>query len=338
MGLACLAVVRHNRDMSDASFPSITIEQARAFCEVARSSTYAAAADRLAPDRAARGQSHVRVIRLIGRFAAALGHRPRELVHTDNRGGVTLTALGLEVLPLARRLVDAADALQVEQRAVRFSTYPSIAGQVVAACPELLDAEVPLLLTDVSEVARRDGGAQLVRDVADGILDIAVAPASLGVAGVEERLLYRWSLCCLPPGRRGSLEEEAATIRPADMQRFAIAAAPSGHRSREALERAFADDDVRLVVAVESSSQELLRDLAAHSSRHVAVVPDDAFGSRLPDAGQPGGTPRIVSRSTPWWGGDYALYWRAADHPASDHAAAMANTIAVAIAVRRGAA
>lgn len=284
--------------------PNPTVEQARAFCEVAKAHSYIAAAERL------NLAGHVPLIRLVSRFTKVVGRGP--LVRADSRGRVTMTAAGLEILPAARRLVEAADALASTRPQVRFSAYPSIAARVATRCSELLVADVPLILTDVSEGSRDDGGRGLVRSVAEGTLDLAIAPTGLGSDELEERFLYAWDLRIVVPADPGHPLCGRRTVRPEEIASFRIAASPPGHKSREALIGAFALERVALRVELESTSQDVLRSVAEAGRTFVAVIPDDAFDD------QPGWPRLVAGRRT--IGGRYALYLRQR-HPVGGEAA-----------------
>lgn len=272
-----------------------TLEQAQAFCAAADHHTYRKAAQALGV------RNHVSVIRLVGRFGDALP--TGALVTANSRGEVTLTAAGAAVLPFARRFLDAARGMANVKPGVRFSAYPSIAGQVVSSCSELLDASPPLLLTNVSETARQDGGRQMVLDVAAEVLDVAVAPTGTDAKGVSSRPLYEWTLRVMLPDSADHLGGRA-WVTPPDLRGIALAAAPAGHLSRRLLEGVFAQAGESLEVAVESNSQEVLRDLVSKGRRHAAVLPDDAFGPSEAFG------PAITTVAGDRWGGSYSTYVR----------------------------
>jgi DNA-binding transcriptional LysR family regulator len=280
--------------------PGPTIDQARAFCAVAETRSYKGAAAKLP-------HSALSVMRLTERFAVAVGRG--DLFASAGRGEVALTAAGRELLPATRRFVTAADALLRKRAEIRFSAYPSIVQQVMAERSDLLDAEVPLILVDVSEESRGDGGKGLVSAVGSGRLDLAVAPSrllakdDLRTAGLRELPLYRWQLRIVLPD--GHPLRTRPKVAPADLTGLQISAAPRGHRSRELLERAFDDAGVRLEVALESDSQEMLDSVARNSNRHAAVIPDDAFGA--PDKGM---GPYLTAGGRRGTGGEYSLYLR----------------------------
>jgi hypothetical protein len=246
-------------------------------------------------------EQHVALIRLVDRLAVGL-NRDR-LVHADPRGNARLTSSGLDLLPSARGFLAAAEALSETRIIVRLSTYPSIASQLVARSPELFDGTSPVELHEVGEDARQGRGRGLVRDVEAGTLDLAIAPAGLSTAAVEEQPLYRWSLRALLPSSR--CRASRGTITPDQLNDFRIAAAPTGHTSRDLLDAVYASENLDLIVSLESSSQELLRALVASSATYAAVIPDDAYGTPDPRLG-----PRLVTRLQKEWGGRYSLYVR----------------------------
>lgn len=276
-----------------------TIEQAKAFCEVAETRSYAEAARRL-------GHSRAGLIRLVDRFAKSVGRT--ELFGPSRRGQVQLTAAGGELLDPARRFVAAAEGLVGGPQQIRFSAYPIIVQQVMAEAPDLLEAEVPLLLDDVSEERRGDGGEGLVRAVVNGRLDLVAAPSrlladdELESRKLEELHLYDWKLRVVLP--RGYSGRSKKRISPAELAELEISAAPPGHRSRHLLEFAFESAGVPLWVDLESSSQHTLRSIA-NSRRHAAVIPDDAFGSPDEDLG-----PCLTDGRGQPVGDSYSLYLR----------------------------
>ena len=277
-----------------------TIDQAKAFCEVADNRSYVRAGERLE-------QTRMSVIRLVGRFAESVERG--ELFTPSRRGEVDLTAAGRELLPAARRFVAAADALTDNRAEIRFSAYPSIVQQVMTRCPDLLEAEVPMLLVDVSEESRGDGGRGLVSAVSSGRLDLVAAPSrllshkELEIEGLQELFLYSWQLRVVVPEGHGFEAKDA--LAPAQLAGLQIGAAPAGHRSRALLEAAFAAAGTGLEVALESDSPEMLHSVARHSNLHVAIIPDDSFG-----ASDEGLGPSLTDGSRRCMGGDYSLYLR----------------------------
>lgn len=279
-----------------------TVDQARAFCAVAAASSYKEAAERMQLGE------YVSLIRLVGRFTRALEQGP--LVEHEAKGRIRLTPAGRRALSVAQRFVEAADDLKKLEPEIRFSAYPTIAGRLAARCPQLLEQQVPLVLKNISEANRQDGGWKLVHDVASGRLDMAIAPAHLREERVIERVLYSWRLRVIFPRRRAGDAtrrlREQDEVTPADIAAYRIAAAPLGHKSRELLEDAFAMANVDLRVALESPNQELLRAVARGGRQHVAVIPDDAFDSvdvkKAPVLHVEGWDEPL--------GGEYALYTR----------------------------
>lgn len=280
-----------------------TVDQARAFCAVAEASSYKQAADNLGLDE------HVTLVRLVSRFTKALGHG--RLLDAESGGRVRLTPIGSSVLASAKRFIESADELRELRPEIRFSAYPTIAGRMARDCPQLLEQEVPLVLKNISEANRRDGGWRMVHDVASGRLDMAIAPAGLQEEErVMERLLYSWRLRVILP--RDPEAEKARKLRgkksvtPADIAPLRIAVAPIGHKSRELLIAAFDRAGVGLKVSLESPNQELLRAVAEGGSQHVAVIPDDAFPEQ-----EVREAPYLhVKGSKQHFGGEYALYMR----------------------------
>lgn len=323
-------------DRRPTRLPGPTVEQAKAFCAVANASSYAEAAERL------NLKGHVTLVRLVSRFTRTLGLG--RLIEQEAKGRVRLTATGRRVLPAAQGFIESARELTELRPEIRFSAYPTIAGRLAKRCPALLEHDVPLVLKNISEANRQDGGWRLVHDVAAGRLDMAIAPAHLREEHLVERFLYAWRLRVVfpedgegrdmahPPRDPMQVSPKMQRLRqkkwvtPADIADFRIAVAPDGHRSRELLREAFAMADVDLKVALESPNQELLRAVALGGTQYVAVIPDDAF-----DLEDVRNAPYLhVKHEKKPFGGEYALYMRkregAGEEPlVSEHDAAIAE-------------
>lgn len=295
--------------------PHPTFEQVRAFCAVANASSYKEAAEHLELEE------HVTVIRLVSRFTKTLGQG--QLIVQEPKGRIRLTATGSRVLPAAKGFLESARELAELRPEIRFSAYPTIAGKMAQRCPELLEQEVPLVLKNISEANRQDGGWKLVHDVASGRLDMAIAPAQLQEEHLTseqltERPLYSWRLRVIFPGehadRATAKLRDKKRVTPADIANYRIAVAPSGHKSRELLREAFDMAGIPLKIALESPNQELLRAVASGGAKHVAVIPDDAFEAQDVTA-----APELrVKGSERRFGGKYALYMRTEDAPGED--------------------
>jgi DNA-binding transcriptional LysR family regulator len=270
-----------------------TVEQVQALVEVAKKGSYEAAAVELQLDRTA-------LVRRVDRLAKTLNRGPLVLP-----GGRGLTRVGETVLFPARRFVAAVESLHSLRDEVRFSTYPTIAGRVIERCPGLLEVEqtTPLVLHDISEASRHDGGLSLVRAVANGDLDLTIAPSAMNRPELREDFLYSWTLqIVLPPGH--TLRREAM-LRPDQLEGLALVAAPATHRSRHLLEEAFQADEVPLKIDVESPNQHLLRQIALSSKYHAAALPSDAFWPLFDD-----GARNLVTATGDTKGGRYAIYTR----------------------------
>lgn len=299
-----------------------TLDQARAFCAVAEALSYREAAKNLGKG------DHVKLVRLISRFTKTLGYG--RLIEPEAKGRIRLTARGRSVLPAAKAFVEAALELTELRPEIRFSAYPTIAARMAQECPQLLEQKVPLVLKNVSEANRQDGGWKLVHDIVAGRLDMAIAPAGLEEDSLTERPLYSWRLRVIFPG--GAEDEETKKLRqrtyvtPAQIARFRIAVAPAGHKSRELLREAFDIANVTLKIALESPNQDLLRAVALGGTQHAAVIPDDAF-FEVPNVKT--APYLLVKGSKKRFGGDYALYMRKNEglrgELASNHEAAIAN-------------
>jgi DNA-binding transcriptional LysR family regulator len=285
-----------------------TVEQARAFCECAKHGNYGLAAEAMGHD------DRVAIIRLVSRFADALGQG--KLVRADSRGNVSVTPEGEAALPIARRFVNAADALVVRSRPIRFSAYPGVTIQVLRSYPQLLSHRPPVALTGISEQSRRDGGRALVSGLIANELDLVVAPEGLTGEEIVGDLLYGWSLRVLSAGtdERTELLRECEFVTPDDLLGFSVGAAPVGHRSRLMLDSLCAKHGVALDFALESASQELLREFVKVNPSHVAVLPDDAFGELNPELG-----PLLTTSDGEPWGSAYFLYRRAPSAVRDEH-------------------
>lgn len=278
-----------------------TISQTEAFCAVADTDSYSVAASKIA------GATPMSLYRRVQRFEKAVGHGM--LIAGSPKSSTTLTVAGREILPWAKRVMSSARALTEVRPSVLFSAYPSIVQQLVDKRPDLLDDDVPLVLTNVTESWRREGGRGLLLAVAHGELDLAVAPsaglhgASSPTSMLDEQILYEWSLRVITPAKHRLAALERAL--PGDIADLRICAAPRGHRSRELLDSALRSADLNAEIALESTSQEMLVSVAKRSARYVAVIPDDAFGSPDTSLG-----PHLVDAFGRRMGGSYSLYSR----------------------------
>jgi DNA-binding transcriptional LysR family regulator len=274
-----------------------TIRQARYLIAVADAGTYKKAAALVADGANSRG-----AMRLVKRFGDTIGS-PEPLVSADRRGNVRLTETGRDVLPLARRVVDAADALRDAGVTPLFSSYPVIAARLIAARPELLE-DGQLALKDVHDSNRAQGGIEIVRRVAEGNLDIAVAPSRLAnrFPDLTERPLYSWGLRIALP--RDHALADVDQVSPHDLTDLRFVATPPFHRSRQLLESAFTLERLIPEILMESRDQTLLLEIAQNSQSLAAAIPDDVS--------RPDGKidPLLVSRGQAV-SGAYSVYYRA---------------------------
>lgn len=273
-----------------------TVEQVRAFVELVDTGSFERAADTLG------FTSDQPVVRLMRRYAAAVGRGP--LVVRGRGGGASVTPAGRETIAAARRFLEAVQAMSEDGGAVRLTGYPTIVERIIEGVPDLVEGPPGLILDHVDETTRHDHGRELVERVKDQTVDIAVAPAGLGDADLLETILYSWQLRVVLPTEAYESVRGCKTLRPADLHRWQIVAAPRRHRSRELLEQAFADEGLELRIRVESANQRLLRAIANKSRQLAAVIPDDAFGR--PDARL---GPILAAGRRPL-GGSYAIYTR----------------------------
>jgi DNA-binding transcriptional LysR family regulator len=285
--------------------PGPTVEQVRAFAELVETGSFVRAADALG------FASDQPLVRLMHRYAAALGRGP--LVLRGKNGTVNLTPAGREAIPAAHRFLEAVQSMSETVDAIRVTGYPAIVERIVAKEPGLVESPPGLILDNVDETSRYDHGRGLVERVKDYTVDIAVAPAGLGDDEITEAELYAWQLRVILPRTAALRMRRGAILRPSDLRDWQIVAAPRRHRSRELLERAFAEDNLELRLRVESANQHLLAAIAKTSHALAAVLPDDAFGRPDPTLGP------VLAGKEGLLGGRYAIYTRRSDGSGRAH-------------------
>jgi DNA-binding transcriptional LysR family regulator len=214
------------------------------------------------------------VTKHVERLAETIGSMP--FTDATWRGEISLTGEGRDALPLVRRFLAATNALYSLRTRPLVSTYPAIAGRLIARRPDLIEQQ-QLILDDISDAHRRGGGRELVRRTADSEVDIAIAPSGLSatVEGVTESPLYAWRLRIVLPRRHA--KAKAKMVTPAELANLRFVASPPFYRSRQRLNAAFQVARVELDVAFENTNQRVLQEMATNSAHLAAAIPDDAF-------------------------------------------------------------
>lgn len=268
------ASVREPRGPGRSTDP--TLEQAVVFCALADA---AVAGQGMVAAAHALGHSDTKKVSgLLARFGNSLNRGP--LIARPGRGKLELTAAGVEVLPWARQFVSAATNMRERPADIRFSAFPSVAARVVRVLARHFEAPADgkdprLVLHGVTESSRNDGGRGLVRRVISGEVDLVIAPSDLTNDTLMERPLYQPKLRIALPAEHPL--SSAAEITPTQLRDLHIMAAPKGHVSRGVLDDAFADAHVHLDIALESTDQHVLHDIASMSRHFAAAIPGDAF-------------------------------------------------------------
>jgi DNA-binding transcriptional LysR family regulator len=293
-----------------------TIEQARIFCLVASLGSYAKVAEQLGIAKEQRGP----LARMVRRLGEALpGGVPLTSVSPD--GSVELTSAGDAALPFAEALVRAADRLGEVQPRVRLTMYPAVALRVAQGGSGLLES-TEVDLAEISDRPRSDGGRALVRDIAIGRADLAVAPEFLQTpAGVASVPAYSWLLRVSLSSRHPLAGEP--TINPARIVKegMRVVCSPPGHRSRALIEQAFIADRVPLPLAFASSDPFFIEQVARTGDSLAGVLPDDSFGAPKSQIG-----PVLVSEQDGPVGGSYAVYYRCPASRPKDATVAVADS------------
>ncbi len=200
------------------------------------------------------------------------------------RGEVTLTPAGEAVLPLARRmLADAesartavAELVGLRRGRLRVGATPSLCIGMLADVLQMFHARHPDIAVELSE----NGSQLLVRDLARGLLDVAlviVPPSGLDPSlRITPLLRERLSVASprtgwAPPGH-GSMSVTELARRPLVMFR-------KGYDLREVTLRACAEAGVTPSFAVEGGEMDAVLRLV-ETGTGVAVVPDLVFAGR----------------------------------------------------------
>lgn len=206
------------------------------------------------------------------------------LVQRGGRDGITLTAAGEVVLPLARRmLADAesartgvAELIGLRRGRVRVGATPSLCIGVLADVLRVFHSQHPEVRLELVE----SGSQPLVRSLARGELDVAlvivptsgVDPALHTTPLLRERLSVASPASERAPTTRGSMTVHELARRPLVVPR-------QGYDVREATLQAYADAGETPRFAVQGGEMDAVLRLV-EAGTGVAVVPDLVFAGR----------------------------------------------------------
>ena len=206
------------------------------------------------------------------------------LVDRGGREGVTLTAAGEVVLPLARRMLADADAARtgvaelvgLRSGRVRVGATPSLCIGVLADVLRVFHEQYPDVRLELVE----SGSQPLVRALVRGELDVAlvivpppgVDPALHTTPVLRERLSVASPALGRAPSARGSMTVHELARRPLVVPR-------QGYDVREATLQAYADAGETPRFAVEGGEMDAVLRLV-EAGTGVAVVPDLVFANR----------------------------------------------------------
>lgn len=206
------------------------------------------------------------------------------LVQRGGREGVTLTAAGAVVLPLARRMLADADRARtgvaeligLQRGRVRVGATPSLCIGVLADVLRVFHARHP----DVALQLDESGSQPLVRRLVRGELDVALVivpttgidPALHTTPVLRERLSVASPASERQLSARGSMTVHELARRPLVVPR-------QGYDVREAVLQAYADAGETPRFAVEGGEMDAVLRLV-EAGTGVAVVPDLVFAGR----------------------------------------------------------
>src|ERR1035437_4759767 len=276
----------------------VTIDQARALVKVYETHSYSACMRPLGVS------SPSAVYNQIKRMADAIG---TSSLGSSSNGYVTLTPAGWRLLAAAIKIVEAADTLRPESGAVRFSSYPVLAGRAASGIARFVNkkrAELPVDVDfyDISASHRDDQGRGVVRRVESGEIDVVIAPARTFPDNprVSEVDAHTWDLRVVTANADMS---EKATVRVSEIASLKLLVSPLGHHSRELVERTLREDKADAEIAMSCEDQWLMARIGRSSERYAAVVPSDALTGRRDDY------PALVNSRGETLGGSYSLYY-----------------------------
>jgi hypothetical protein len=239
---------------------------------------------------------------LLKRFEKTLGRGP---LVTSKGDEVELTSIGSEHLAAAEALASAFEGFDHPHEELRVSGYPIhavILVPLVAAYKELHDS-VGVVFYRISDASRGDRGAEIIHRLIQGELDLVVAPSGRKDTMLRERQLYRWNLRVALQGLDPNRSKSRLSIR--DLKDYRFLVAPAGHRSREIFDDLATQSNMRPTIFMESSDQNVLRQVASHETMYAAIIPDDSFGLPDPKIG-----PLLTEAVKPNALQSYSLYYR----------------------------
>lgn len=190
---------------------------------------------------------------------------------------VTLTLLGEAILPHAREALRAIGDIETTAEHLRGAVTGSVAFGTIPGCggmnvPEMLarfHQSYPLVSLHLTEATADDLIRQVTRHELDGAIVATAAPSS---HGLPHRVLRRSRLVAVAPA--GHPLASTSAIRTRELLEHELMCTPEGSGIRAALESATAALGAYLRVRFESSTPDMLVELAA-LGLGVAVVPDD---------------------------------------------------------------
>jgi DNA-binding transcriptional LysR family regulator len=278
----------------------LTLDQVDALCAVYDAGSFPAAAK--LPGRERTSLHH-----FVDRLENVVGDKL--LTRSDP---IRLTSMGSVVLPRARQMLEAFQALLDETQhvsPVRLTAYPSHIRQVAKTIAELSSANPQLEIKyyNISDGLRQSGGAELITRLMQHEFDLTIAPSDLLTEDIVEDPLYKWCIRAVFP-ESGEFEPLRCRdiVRMRDFCGMKALVAPKGHRSRQLFDEENEKTNAHLEIAFASAETEVLVDVARVSLDFVALVPEDAFGFPRVDIG-----PKLSSEINDLpLGGAYSLYHR----------------------------
>ncbi len=244
------------------------LRQLECFCAIARTGSFTAAAEEM-------GIAQPSLSEQLGKLEAALG---AALFERSNRR-VSLTPLGAALLPKARALIEEADALPQYARSVCDELGGALRiGAIPTILPYFLAPALKTFVTRYPEIdlhLREATTAELVKQVQDGVLDLALLSLPVDDAGLVMAELFREPLHLAVPRNHALAAEEKVQLRRVSGERLLLL--KDGHCLREealtACDRARARFNARFEADQFATIFELIR-----SGFGVSIVPEMARG------------------------------------------------------------
>jgi LysR family carnitine catabolism transcriptional activator len=188
---------------------------------------------------------------------------------------VTLTDTGAALVGPARsvlREIDAARQVTAEvsnlsRGRLDLSALPTLATDPLPALLGAFRQAHPAITVHIASPAGPD---ELAEQVRSGAAEVGVTDASRAADGLEKVPFGRQQLVALfPPGSA----RPGTALRPADLADVALIVTPPGSSGRGLLDRALGQDEVRPVVAIETSQRETILPLVL-AGAGTAVLPE----------------------------------------------------------------